>query len=343
MRDLESLVSPSMSQETSTSTVLRRRSLLGEDLSTRIDGGSIETSFVGTRHLNVSNIYIHGDMIWHGIPIGFQSPTTAPSSAPTIAPSSAPTVSLGGSSSRPAASCADVKSALGTSAADEFRWILAPGMVAPTQVWCDQTREGGGWSRFWWHGTLEINGAAPPAFPQGDVLGNELSTIPHLAATGFGRIPSGAAPTQLLVVGSGATQPAALPLGYAVFTFDSTATSSAIKASLQSGAEYRSGVGGDWPPAGYSAPGDVAQVGTLRVPAYTRSVNYNYPMFDAWYYDDTHAGQGGKSFYFDDDTGWYNTVFAAGRDGSGGDSGVDFFSGVNDPNSPDNNLVLYWR
>ena len=65
-------------------------------------------------------------------------------------------------------------------------------------------------------------------------------------------------------------------------------------------------------------------------------------MFDSFYYDANNAGQGGNSFHLDDDTGWYNTAFSAGADGSGA-TGVDFFSSTANANSPTNNLVMFWR
>ena len=68
-----------------------RRTLLelGETAAaqTRIDGTSIETAF-----LNVTNLFVRGSMVWHGIPLSFvPAPTPVPTSTPTIVPSPAPT------------------------------------------------------------------------------------------------------------------------------------------------------------------------------------------------------------------------------------------------------------
>jgi len=64
--------------------------------STRIDGSSVTSAvvnaaFINASALHVSALHVHGELLWHGIPVGFKPPTLAPTAAPTMLPVPAPT------------------------------------------------------------------------------------------------------------------------------------------------------------------------------------------------------------------------------------------------------------
>ena len=54
---------------------------------TRVDGNSLKTHTI-----NVSDIHIYGDLVWHGIPVGFSAPSLQPTLAPTPAPTASPSI-----------------------------------------------------------------------------------------------------------------------------------------------------------------------------------------------------------------------------------------------------------
>ncbi|MFI5426962.1 fibrinogen-like YCDxxxxGGGW domain-containing protein [Aeromicrobium sp. UC242_57] len=72
-----------------------------------------------------------------------------------------------------AASCWEIKQN-DPAAADGVYWILTPQLKVPTQIYCDQTTDGGGWAlvgrgREGW--SLSYNGNATPAEVSGTVTG----------------------------------------------------------------------------------------------------------------------------------------------------------------------------
>jgi len=74
---------------------LQRRAILSHgvvasDTATRIDERSVETVLINAAFINVSKLIVHGDLVWHGIPVGFHSPTLVPTPSPSSEPTSQP-------------------------------------------------------------------------------------------------------------------------------------------------------------------------------------------------------------------------------------------------------------
>ena len=124
---------------------------------TRIDGDSMETSF-----LNVTDLYISGNLIWRNIPVAFHSPSAHPTPAPTTppptaAPSTHPTsacTGIGESAGRPATSGRQIKSCWGSSSPPNgYYFIKPPGASSASQVFVDfdgstsSITTPGGWMR----------------------------------------------------------------------------------------------------------------------------------------------------------------------------------------------------
>ena len=223
-----------------------------------------------------------------------------------------------------------------------FYWIRTTnGMSSAQQIWCDMesgnATTGKGFMRFWWHGTFEQDGNVPPSFTQSDLLATaDISTgsNPKTSRYGYFRIPALESPSYLLVKGWSGHINRNTPqysgfypkLPYAIWSFDGSATANTVKASLQNGQEYSNAQNNNWTPI-------------LNA---TRNSSFPYATIDAWYYSNKHGG-GYKSFHLDDDTGWHNTAFGAGHDGSGG-VGVDCFSGqAGSEQRAYYDLVLYWK
>ena len=215
------------------------------------------------------------------------------------------------------------------------------GMANPQQIWCDMesgnTTTGRGFMRFWWHGTFEQDGNVPPSFTQSDLLGTaDISTgsNPTTSRYGYFRIPSQESPSYLLVKGWSGHINRNTPqysgfypkLPYAIWSFDGSATANTVKASLQNGQEYSNAQNNNWTPI-------------LNA---TRNSSFPYAALNTWYYTTKHNNIY-KSFHLDDDTGWHNTAFGAGHDGSGG-VGVDCFSGqAGSEQRAYYDLVLLWK
>ena len=223
-----------------------------------------------------------------------------------------------------------------------FYWIRTTnGMSSAQQIWCDMesgnATTGKGFMRFWWHGTFEQDGNVPPSFTQSDLLGTaDISTgsNPTTSRYGYFRIPSNESPSYLLVKGWSGHINRNTPqysgfyrkLPYAIWAFDNSATANTVRASLRDGQTYSNAQNNNWTPI-------------LNA---TRNSSFPYATIDAWYYSNKHGG-GYKSFHLDDDTGWHNTAFGAGHDGSGG-VGVDCFSGqAGSEQRAYYDLVLYWK
>ena len=255
----------------------------------------------------------------------------------TIAPK------LGTSPLAPATNAAQLKALGGQYNQNGFYWIQCGNMAHPALIWCDMESGDsnvggiGGWNRFWWYGTYEINGVQNihnNTFPTGDCFGNTIESLPHDSTYGFGRIPTGITPQYLLVKGKNGT------VGYnndhlkwAGWTFNSSNTTSAkVLASMQSGTTYNhsstdtaawaaasTGSRGNWNSASGSA------------------------VTDNWWHSSSSYNQYGRgaSFNLDDDGAWGNTAFAAGYD-SAGSLGVDFATD-SVQNGASNHLVLYWK
>jgi len=64
----------------------------GAGRSTTISHKAVTTELVSSRVVNTTDIYLLGTLYWHGIPVGFNSPTTTPTSLPTLTPTSFPTL-----------------------------------------------------------------------------------------------------------------------------------------------------------------------------------------------------------------------------------------------------------
>ena len=223
-----------------------------------------------------------------------------------------------------------------------FYWIRTTnGMSSAQQIWCDMesgnATTGKGFMRFWWHGTFEQDGNVPPSYTTSNAFDNgDISTgsNPTTSRYGYFRIPALESPSYLLVKGWSGHINRNTPqysgfypkLPYAIWSFDGSATANTVKASLQNGQEYSNAQNNNWTPI-------------LNA---TRNSSFPYATIDAWYYSNKHGG-GYKSFHLDDDTGWHNTAFGAGHDGSGG-VGVDCLSGqAGSEQRAYYDLVLYWK
>lgn len=223
-----------------------------------------------------------------------------------------------------------------------FYWIRTTnGMANAQQIWCDMesgnATTGKGFMRFWWHGTFEQDGNIPPSYSQSDALANaDLSTdsAPTTNRRGYYRIPSQESPSYLMVKGWSGHINKTTPqyngfyrkLPYAIWSFDNSSTANTVRASLRDGQTYTNAQNNNWTPI-------------LNA---TRNSSFPYASLNTWYYANKHGG-GYKSFHLDDDTGWHNTGFGAGNDGSGG-IGVDCFSGqAGSEQRAYYDLVLFWK
>ena len=224
-----------------------------------------------------------------------------------------------------------------------FYWIRTTnGMSSAQQIWCDMesgnATTGKGFMRFWWHGTFEQDGNVPPSFTTSDLLATaDISTgsNPTTSRYGYFRIPGLESPSYLLVKGwsnhCGRTAPSNNgfhnKLPYAIWAFDGSGTANTVKASLQNGQEYTNATNNDWQP----------------IVNATRNPNFPYSDMDAWYYANKFGG-GFKSFHLDDDTGWHNTAFGAGKHANSHSPGVDCFSGqAGSEERAYYDLVLLWK
>ena len=195
----------------------------------------------------------------------------------------------------------------------------------------------GGWNRFWWYGTYEIDGQQNThnnSFPTGACFGNTIESIPHDSTYGFGRIPTGITPQYLLVKGKnndvGFNND---HLKWAGWTFNSNNTTSVkVLGSMQSGTvhHHSSTDTAAWGPSSTGSRGS------------WNSASGQYEA-DNWWYTDASYNQHGRGYAFnlDDDGAWGNTAFAAGYD-SAGSLGVDFATNQSQ-NRHDGQLVLYWK
>ena len=220
-------------------------------------------------------------------------------------------------------------------------YIKASGMANAQLLWCDMesgnATTGRGFMRFWWHGTFEQDGRQPPSWYAADVFANaDLSTdtAPTTNFRGYYRIPSGVTPSFLLVKGWSGHINRNTPqyngfyrkLPYCIWQFDdSNSTALRVRQSMQSGTDHNA-VGDNWQP----------------IVNESRNSSFPYANNDYWYYHNKHGG-GYRSMHLDDDSGWHNTAFGAGVDGSGG-TGVDCFSGQSGSEQRAYyDLVLFWK
>ena len=232
-------------------------------------------------------------------------------------------------------SASAIKTLTGTTT-DGYYWIQASGMANPVQLWCDMNTDGGGYMRFWWFNTLEQDGSLSGSWQTGTKFGiGDISTIPYNQYYGYGRIPSGVTPTKLLVKGTSYSQTSTSPPRYAIWTFNSSnSTSNAMKASMQSGTTYTMSPRDDFPPSSTSLDTDPYGI--------TQSAGNGW--VDHWGYGNGIMGGSESTFDLNDDTGRSNTAFGAGYDGAG--SGTDFVSGGTVPqrdNATGRYLILYWK
>jgi hypothetical protein len=225
-----------------------------------------------------------------------------------------------------AASCWDYKNppsgyAYTGATGDGVYRIQPAGAPTPFDVNCDQTTNNGGWTRFWWFTSGSSMGTT-------DVLGGALSACSPSAATCFARIPV-ASPTAMLVSNSAGR--------WGAWTFDSgNDTSNRAKGAFVNKTQVATGsaCGANWNPTAHST-------GFSDVPYRCDENNNDGNGCRCFYY----TTQGGiLSFDLDDDTGYGETAFAAGNDGSGG-VGVDSLeiSGAYPQNGTSQSLWLYYR
>ena len=240
---------------------------------------------------------------------------------------------LDGSTSAKANTSASAIKTLTSTTTDGYYYIQASGMANPVRLWCDMNTDGGGYMRFWWFNTLEQDGDLSGSWQSGTKFGTaDISTIPYDQYYGYGRIPSGVTPTKLLVKGTSYSQTSTNPPSYAIWTFNSSnSTSNAMLASMQSGTTASMSNRGDFAPTTINLDSDPYGI-------------QGSGLTDHWGYGDGVMGGSESTFDLNDDTGRSNTSFAAGYDGGG--SGTDFVSGGNAPqrdNATGRYLILYWK
>jgi len=246
---------------------------------------------------------------------------------------------LDGSTEAKANTSASAIKTLTSTTTDGYYWIKASGMANAKQLWCDMNTDGGGYMRFWWFNTVEQVGASN-GLGQSWVTDTkfgiaDISTITHTQNYGYGRIPSGVTPTKLMVKGTSSDQTSTNPPSYAIWTFDSSnTTSAAMLASMQSGTT-----------ASFTERNNF--------PSSSGSLDAHYNNFqsggraDHWGYSSSGslANYSGSesTFDFNDDQGQNNTIFAAGRDSDA--TGTDFFQEGNPgmANATGRYLILYWK
>jgi len=238
-----------------------------------------------------------------------------------------------------AATSASALKTITSTTTNGYYWIQASGMASAKQLWCDMGTDGGGYMRFWWFNTLEQVGA-------GSGLGQswvtdtkfgiaDISTITHTQNYGYGRIPSGVTPTKLMVKGTSNQQTSTSPPSYAIWTFNSSNTTSAVMlASMQSGTASAMTPRNNFHPSSTSLDANASTFAGAT-------------MNDHWGYATDVFGGTESTFDLNDDTGRDNTTFAAGYDGSA--SGTDYFqtgsSGGtgNVDNATGRYLAMYWK
>ena len=243
---------------------------------------------------------------------------------------------MDGTSSAQFATSASAIKTLTSTTTDGYYWIKASGMANPAQLWCDMNIDGGGYMRFWWFNTLEQVGATNglgQSWQSGTKFGTaDISTITHTQGYGYGRIPSGVTPTKLMVKGTSSDQTSNNPPGYAIWTFDSSnTTSAAMLASMQSGTASSMTGRATFNPSSGSLDAHLSSFQQAG-------------MNDHWGYgvNLTGGSAGESSFDLNDDEGRDNTAFSAGHDG--GASGTDFFQmGSPVDNATGRYLILYWK
>jgi hypothetical protein len=152
-----------------------QRSLLsgpgGYERPTRIDGTSVGAAVVRASFINVSKLHVHGELVWHGIPVGFHAPTLAPTSAPSPEPSLQPTPEP----TTAPLSCKDLLSK--DPSAPSGVYAIRPG-ADTFDAYCDMTTDGGGWTMVavartavqeiwyqWTSWTARTSASASPADP----------------------------------------------------------------------------------------------------------------------------------------------------------------------------------
>jgi len=196
------------------------------------------------------------------------------------------------------ASCSDIL-ANNSSATDGIYTIDLDGDAGPTapfDVHCDMTIDGGGWTRFWWFEAGSSFGA------QTDMLGQDTwECDPAVDTTCLGRIPG--VPVEFMVTNQDAD--------WAVWAFNGNNTSNHIYNAFVNHTAVGNSCGSAFNAVADSGMND----DPYRCDEMTGGAADNC---DCFYY----KSQGGlMSFYLDDDTGWAETAFGAGNDGSG--VGVD--------------------
>ena len=214
---------------------------------------------------------------------------------------------------------------------DGYYWIQASGMANPKQVWCDMNTDGGGYMRFWWFNTVEQDGGSSASWQTGTKFGTaDISTITHTQNYGYGRIPSGVTPTKLMVKGTSTQQTSTSPVSHAIWTFNSSNSTSAVMlASMQSGTTCGYNPRDNFPPTTISLdtnPYGIQGSGLTDHYGYGTSLPYMSSE---------------STFDLNDDQGSSNTSFGAGHDGSS--SGTDFVTGAGYRYRTGDYLILYWK
>ena len=236
-----------------------------------------------------------------------------------------------GSSSGKAGTSASAIKTLTSTTTDGYYWIQASGMANPKQVWCDMNTDGGGYMRFWWFNTVEQDGGSSASWQTGTKFGTaDISTITHTQNYGYGRIPSGVTPTKLMVKGTSTQQTSTSPVSHAIWTFNSSNSTSAVMlASMQSGTTCGYNPRDNFPPTTISLdtnPYGIQGSGLTDHYGYGTSLPYMSSE---------------STFDLNDDQGSSNTSFGAGHDGA--TNGTDFVSGGGFRYRTSDYLILYWK